>query len=176
MHQVLHMEQYMPVDPNTKLCHSVAYYSEKVPKEEKHLCSFDQEMYGMIKAVEHFRKYLLNVEFTIFTNNQALSYQIKLKKSSPQLARLVTTLGEFIFKVKHIKGRDIMLLQITYQEKMRKIQMWNSKIENSLLGTHNKCIEMVEGIECGWKLKIARLTRTSQSRVGNRRRNQNNTR
>ncbi len=29
------------VDPKTRLCHPVAFYSEKVPKERRHLCSFD---------------------------------------------------------------------------------------------------------------------------------------
>ena len=86
--------------------HPVAYFSQKVPKNKKHLSAFDLEMNAITAACEFFREYLLGVEFTIYTDHQPLTYQANFKTPSPRLARLVSKLGEFTFKIKHIKGEN----------------------------------------------------------------------
>ena len=94
------------IDPQTKKRHPVAYFSQKVPKCKQHLCSFDLEMMAITEACEYLREYLLNIEFTIFTDHQPLTYQANFKKPTPRVARMVSKLGEYSFKIKHIKGEQ----------------------------------------------------------------------
>lgn len=94
------------IDPETGKKHPIAYYSKKVPKCKQHLCAFDLEMQAITDACEHFREYLLNIEFTIYTDHQPLTYQMNIKKPNARLARLVSKLGEYTFKIKHIKGEN----------------------------------------------------------------------
>ncbi len=83
-----------------------------------------------------------------------MSYQINLTKPSPRLARLVTKLGEFTFKVKHIKGRDNVIADYLSRKDEEDIDVEFS--DGKFIITHDKCAE------CRRKLKIARLTETSQ--------------
>ena len=96
----------LQIDPQTRKKRPVAYFSQKVPMNKKHLAAFDLELNAITGACEFFREYLLGVEFTIFTDHQPLTFQANFKKPSPRLARLVSKLGEFTFKIKHIKGED----------------------------------------------------------------------
>lgn len=78
---------------------------KKVPKEKKHSCAFDLEMQEITDACEHFREYLLNIEFKIFTDHMLLMYhQLNFKNPNARLARLVSKLDEYTFKIQHIKG------------------------------------------------------------------------
>lgn len=96
----------LQIDPTTKRKHPVAYFSQKVPMNKRHLAPFDQEMNAITNSCEFFREYLLGKEFTIFTDHQPLTFQANFKKPSPRLARLVSKLGEFTFRIKHIKGEN----------------------------------------------------------------------
>ena len=96
----------LQIDKKTKKKRPVAYFSQKVPLNKKHLAPFDQEMNAVTAACEFFREYLLGIEFTIYTDHQPLIFQSNWKKPSPRLARLISKLGEFSFKIKHIKGEN----------------------------------------------------------------------
>ena len=96
----------LQIDRKTNEKHPVAYFSQKVPLNKKHLCPFDQEMNAITNACEFFREYLLGIKFTIYTDHQPLVFQARFHKPSPRLARLVSKLGEFTFNIKHIKGKD----------------------------------------------------------------------
>lgn len=83
---------------------TLGYFSEKIPKCKKHLGSFDLELLAITRSCEYFRQYLLDKKFTVFTDNEPLTYQNRMKKPSARLARLVTKLGGFTFTLKHISG------------------------------------------------------------------------
>ncbi len=95
----------MRINPITKEKHPVAYFSQKVPEAKKHLAAFDQELNAITNACQFFREYILGLEFMIYTDHMSLTYQANVKNLSPRIARIISKLGEFTFKIKHIRGK-----------------------------------------------------------------------
>lgn len=92
------------IDPISKKVYIIGYFSEKIPSFKKHLGSFDLELLAITRACEYFRQYLLEKKFTVFTDNEPLTFQSRSKTPNYRLARLITKLSEFSFNLKHISG------------------------------------------------------------------------
>ena len=52
----------------------VAYFSEKLNDAKLRYSIYDQEFYSVIQTLHHWRHYLLQQEFVIFSDHEALKY------------------------------------------------------------------------------------------------------
>ena len=82
----------------------IAYYSKMMSAEERNYCVTRQEMVAIIKAVKHFRPHLYGKKFLIRTDHASLSWLMRVKQPTGQLARWLETLSEYDFTLQHRKG------------------------------------------------------------------------
>ena len=54
--------------------HSIAYFSEKLNDAKQKYFTYDKEFYAIIRALWHWRHYLLSREFVIYLGHEALRY------------------------------------------------------------------------------------------------------
>jgi len=47
----------------------VAYFSEKLNDSKHKYSSYDKELYVVVQALKHWRHYLMQKEFVLFSNN-----------------------------------------------------------------------------------------------------------
>ena len=81
--------------------HPVSFYSKTLDTTQRKWDSCEQELFAIVAAVKHFRCYLMNVRFKIFTDNAACTYILKKPELSPRLARWAIQLAEYDFEVQH---------------------------------------------------------------------------
>ena len=52
----------------------MAYFSEKLNDAKQKYSTYDKEFYAIIRALWHWRHYLLSQEFFIYSDHEALRY------------------------------------------------------------------------------------------------------
>ena len=102
--------------------HVVAYASKRTDNTQKNYFATELECLAVVWAIQLFRPYLQsNIPFTLVTDHSALKGLINKPKLSGKLARWITTLNEYNFKVEHRKGRlhsNVDPLSRHFQEKV----------------------------------------------------------
>jgi len=81
-------------------------YSKKLDKAQLNYSVTDKELLGVVKATEHFRRYLLGRRFVLRTDHKALEFIQKAKDQNTRLLRWALKLQEFDYQVEYIKGED----------------------------------------------------------------------
>ena len=84
----------------------IAYYSKTLSKAEKNYCVTRRELLAVVKALEHFHKYLYGQPFHLRTDHSALTWLLSFKNLEGQVARWVQRLQEYNFTSEHRKGRN----------------------------------------------------------------------
>ena len=64
----------------------------------------DKEGLALVEGIQHFRHYLANSKFTVFTDNVSVKYLQKLKDSQGRLGRWGILLQGYNFDIKHKSG------------------------------------------------------------------------
>ena len=82
----------------------VAYFSRQTNTSEKNYHSFELELLTIVQTLEKFRYYLLNHEFVIFTDCNAVTNAWSKQTIVPRIARWILSLQDFNFKIKHKAG------------------------------------------------------------------------
>ena len=82
----------------------IAYYSKMMTPEERNYCVTRQEMVAIIKAIKHFRPHLYGKKFLVRTDHASLSWLMRVKQPTGQLARWLETLSEYDFTLQHRRG------------------------------------------------------------------------
>jgi RNase H-like domain found in reverse transcriptase len=82
----------------------VAYYNEKLNGVKLNYLVYDLELYAIVKALQHWRHYLLHREFVLFSDHQALAFLQGQHKLSSKHTKWVTSIQEFSFSIKHKSG------------------------------------------------------------------------
>ena len=70
-------------------------------------------MYAVVRAVEHFRMFLLGKEFLLRTDHSALSNL--LRKDLPQTTRVerwILRLSEYTFRIEYQRGQDNVIADV----------------------------------------------------------------
>lgn len=84
----------------------IAYASRTLSKPERNYDTTRKELLAVVYGLKQYRQYLLGRMFTIRSDHAALSWLRKTPEPMPQLARWLTFIEEFNFKIEHRAGRS----------------------------------------------------------------------
>ena len=79
----------------------IAYFSEKLNDAKRKYSTYDKEFYAIVRALEHWRHYLVGGEFILHTDHQALKYIQGQHKLNPRRAKWVEFMQSFHFVIHH---------------------------------------------------------------------------
>lgn len=82
----------------------VAYFSRCLDKSERNYCATRKELLAVIEALEHWRHYLIGVQFTVRSDHSSLRWLKNFRHPEGQLARWLERLACFNFDLVHRKG------------------------------------------------------------------------
>ncbi|UYV73615.1 K02A2.6-like [Cordylochernes scorpioides] len=83
----------------------IEFFSRVLTKVERNYCATRKELLAIVKAVEHFHKYLYGQNFLIRTDHAALTWLLRMKNPEGQVARWLEKLQQYHFQIKHRPGR-----------------------------------------------------------------------
>ncbi|XP_022864288.1 uncharacterized protein LOC111384260 [Olea europaea var. sylvestris] len=82
----------------------VAFFSEKLSGSKKNYSTYDLEFYAIVQTLKHWRHYLVQREFILVTDHEALKYINGQHKLSRRHAKWARYLQEFTFTLRHQAG------------------------------------------------------------------------
>lgn len=85
----------------------VAYFSRRTQGAESKYHSYDLETLAVVKALQHFRHYLIGLEFTVVTDCNALKLTQHKKDLLPRVCRWWAYLQDFNFSLEYRKGSNL---------------------------------------------------------------------
>ncbi|KAE8729833.1 hypothetical protein F3Y22_tig00003151pilonHSYRG00058 [Hibiscus syriacus] len=88
----------------SQACRSVTFFSEKLSGSKKNYSTYDLEFYAIVQSLNHWCQYLVQKEFSLFTDHEALKYINGQHKLSRRHAKWVAYLQEFTFMLRHQAG------------------------------------------------------------------------
>lgn len=83
----------------------IEYFSRVISKPERNYCVTRKELLAIVRAVDHFHKYLYGRKFLIRTDHAALKWLLRMKNPEGQLARWMEKLQQYNFEIRHRPGR-----------------------------------------------------------------------
>jgi ribonuclease HI len=88
--------------------HPIEYFSSTLNKAERNYNICNLELLAIVKALEHWKKYLGGSphKIKIFSDHMNLQYWRQPQKISRRIAREVLTLSEYDIEIHHVKGRN----------------------------------------------------------------------
>lgn len=85
--------------------HPVAFASRKLKDAETRYSTTERELLALVWATSHFKCYLANKHFYIFTDHAPLTYMLKIQDPTSRMAKWICTLADYNFTIKFIKGK-----------------------------------------------------------------------
>lgn len=82
----------------------IAFSSEKLSGSKKNYSTYDLEFYAIVQSLKHWRHYLVQREFILLIDHEALKYINGQHKLSRRHAKWVAYLQEFTFALRHQVG------------------------------------------------------------------------
>ncbi|GJW89313.1 multiprotein-bridging factor 1a [Tanacetum coccineum] len=82
----------------------IAFFSEKLSNSRQKYTTYEKEFYVIMRALEHWRHYLISKEFILHSDHEALTYINGQHKLKPRHARWVEFLQAYTFHIKHKSG------------------------------------------------------------------------
>jgi hypothetical protein len=79
----------------------IAFFSEKLNEVRNNYSTYDVELYAIVKALRHWRHYLVLKYFVLFTDHITLKYVNTQKKLNSRHAKWVCFLQGYTFVLKH---------------------------------------------------------------------------
>ena len=143
---VLYQNQYNPKTKQKEWV-MVDMYHKMMPKDLRKAHSTVHEAYIIIKALQHWQKYLIKQKFIIYTDNKPVSviftdnYEGLNQLTQSQLIRLRIALAPFTFEIKHVKGVENIIADALSRHTLKILQqMYPNATKHSLrmIDQHNK--------------------------------------
>lgn len=82
----------------------IAYFSKTLNKTQRQYCVTRRELLAIVEAVKHFHHYLYGVHFIVRTDHGALSWLMKFKNPTGQVARWLELLSAYRFEIQFRSG------------------------------------------------------------------------
>lgn len=82
----------------------VAFFIEKLAGAKLRFSTYDMEFYAVVQAVKHWRHYLFQREFILYTDHDSLKHIGSQDKVSHRHASWLSYLQQFTFVIKHKTG------------------------------------------------------------------------
>lgn len=82
----------------------IAFFSEKLSGPRLRYCTYDLEFYAIYRAVRHWRHYLFQQEFLLYSDHEALKHLASQSDVSARHATWISYLQQFTFLLKHRSG------------------------------------------------------------------------
>ncbi|PKU66055.1 hypothetical protein MA16_Dca017376 [Dendrobium catenatum] len=86
--------------------HPVAYFSEKLSEARRKYSTYDKEFYAIVRALQHWNHYLLENEFVLYSDHEALRFLNHQKKLKARHAQWSEFLSAFHYVLKHKAGHN----------------------------------------------------------------------
>ena len=83
----------------------VAFASRKLTSAETRYSTTERELLALVWSVNYFKCYLFNKKFIVYSDHAALTHALKVKDPTSRIARWLSSLGDFDFETKYIKGK-----------------------------------------------------------------------
>ncbi len=84
---------------------AIAYASKTLNARQRRYCTTNKEFLAVVTAVELFKYYLTGRHFTVVTDHASLTWLRNFKEPEGVVARWVTQLQQFDFKIVHRPGK-----------------------------------------------------------------------
>jgi hypothetical protein len=85
--------------------HPIAFFSEKLNETRKNYSTCDVEFYAIIQALRHWWSYLIQREFILNSDHEALKHINTQASLNRRHGNWVAFLQEYTFVLKHKKGK-----------------------------------------------------------------------
>ena len=98
---------------DTNLEHPVGFFSRSLTGSERNYVAYELELYAVVRAVEHFRMFLLGREFLLRTDHAAL--RNLLRRDLPPTTRVerwILRLSEYTFRIEYQKGQNNVVADV----------------------------------------------------------------
>jgi RNase H-like domain found in reverse transcriptase len=82
----------------------IAFFSEKLSDSCKNYTTYDKEFYAIVRALGHWRHYLISKEFILYSDHKALKFINGQHKLKPRHIRWVEFFQGYKFHIKHKSG------------------------------------------------------------------------
>ena len=97
----------------TELEHQVGFFSRSLTGSKRHHVAYELEMYGVVRAGEHFRMLLLGKEFLLRTNHSALRNLLRMDLlPTIRIERWILQLSEYTFRIEYQRGQDNFIADV----------------------------------------------------------------
>lgn len=84
----------------------ISTFNKTLDKAQQNYGITDKESLAVVKAIEHYRHYLIGKKFILYTDHKALTYLWEAKNPTTRMIRWVMKLQEYDFEVIYIKGEE----------------------------------------------------------------------
>lgn len=128
----------------------VAYFSRRTQGAESKYHSYELETLAIVKALQHFRHYLVGVTFKIVTDCNSLKLTERKKDLVPRVARWWVYMQDFQFNIEYRKG--VLLPHADYLSRnpvdilhIRKPTNWAQQAQTADSETQNLIDSLKEG-------------------------------
>lgn len=91
-------------DGNDKMVYA---FSKAMDSAQKNYSVTDKELLAVVKATEHFRRYLLGKEFVLRTDHKALVHLAEAKNPTSRMLRWALKLQEYQYQVEYLEGEKM---------------------------------------------------------------------
>ena len=98
---------------DTGLEHPVGFFSRTLSGSERNYGAYELEMYAVVRAMEHFRMFLVGKSFLLRTDHAALANL--LRRDLPPTSRVerwILRLSEYTFRIEHQSGKDNVMADV----------------------------------------------------------------
>ena len=89
----------------------IGYYGRGLSRSEKHWNVTKLELFSIVRSVLHFKHYLYNTKFIIYTDHKPLTSLLSKDRaiSTPQYSRWALIIQQFDFEIRHKPGTEMRL-------------------------------------------------------------------
>ena len=98
---------------DTGLEHPVGFFSRSLTCSERNYVAYELEMYAVVRAVEHFRMFILGKEFLLRTDHAAL--RNLLRRDLPPTTRVerwILRLSEYTFRIEYQRKLENLIADV----------------------------------------------------------------